>query len=1153
MKQQKEKWLAGLALLMLAGLIAGCPQPVDDGPGHVRVTDVSIQADGTEITNLVYPIWEPADTDTGHPKSVQLSAIILPSNATDKKVTWSSSNTAVALVSDTGLVTGVAHGRTTITVTTNDGNYSVDCLIDVMEAGMELIPVTGVSIKLNGAAVTDHSMFINDTEQLTAEVSPATATVTDVIWTSSDESVATVSETGLVTAIKEGGSATITVTTRSLKEDKTPAVASFNITMIFKQPNWTAPAGYLNNPLDKGDPVYFYGTYIMYQNKKIDLGPKAIYIDGSLSDELVAQHQYVYNDFMLAVSKQDDPLPPDYEEAGKTGKGALVNGTGEDDRMRVLIAPWVYWCDSLGYKNPAIATDGVGAGIWGMRFSCDWLSLEGLSDNGRNVILAGNRGQSHGSYGNWTLFNHSGSGELYLEDITIANYCCLDLEYPLNPSLSYPRRTSSATQSQLYSYNGSRVLAFRSNFISRLNLMPPSATRTLYVDCHFESTDDSLPGGAGVVYLNCDLDFYSNRPHGGVSGVVYLNCDFNSHIGLNDTTGQLISKGDGDAAIIDGRFHHDNPEMKAGWTLLPNSTRRNYQYNVTMNGRQITMSADKPGVSVKLENYPNLLKAYKFTYNGETVYNTYNLLRGNDEWDPMNIKAKVTAASTGGMDLGAIPRRMTASTDSVSLTYNAGNPPSTTTNYAVTQMVASAPTDNALAGTITWNIFSGSDGASIQSGVPENQATLTAANTGFVNIPVIVEAVSALGLHAAVQITSIPQQIAAPTFTVNPAISYADGKLTVNYAYNLPNPNIVDTSGITWYRAEDASGTNRVPVMVSRLDVPEKVYTLTAGDVGHYIQVEVSPKFQISPAGTMKSASYASAITAANVSNTKIINIDFKNFPGTGQTAVKPGFWTVDTWRPYVGFQPAEFNRPTSNTSGQQVFAAPAVTSSTNVWNYNTGTAGMTGIYGALHNQRGARLMYTPSTGSYGDMTLTLELGTEKNAAQGFGSADQYMDFMIKYDTATNSGYGLRVERLGDSSSATVINLIKYDGVEYWHADLGTEPPGTNPQQVTPRITYLTRTGYWEMGQDSTFVKVYDTFCTIELKTEGKKLSATVTRAWESRDGSTKAGTDSYMPVNLEVELDEIGASNFGGVMLNNTGTTGQNSTGLRYLDLEWK
>jgi hypothetical protein len=1151
MKQQKKKWLAGLSLLMLAGLIAGCPQPVDDDPGHVKVTDVSLQADGTEITNLVYPIWEPADTDSRHPKSVQLSAVITPSNATDKKAAWSSSDTAVAQVSDTGLVTGVAHGRTTITVTTNDGNYSVYCLIDVMEAGMELVPVTGVSIKLNGAAVTDHSMFINDTEQLTAEVSPLTATVTEVIWTSSDETAATVSATGLVTALKEGGSATITVTTLSLQEDKTPATASFNITMVFKRPNWTAPAGYLNNPLDKGDPVYFYGTYIMYQNERIDLGPKAIYIDGSLSDELVAQHQYVYNDFMLAVSSSTDPLPPGYVEAGKTGKGALVNGTGENDRMRVLIAPWVYWCDSLGYKNPAIATDGVGAGIWGMRFSCDWLSLEGLNDNGINVILAGNRGQSHGSNGNWTLFNHSGSGELYLEDITIANYCCLDLEYPLNPSLSYPRRTSTATQSQLYSYNGSRVLAFRSNFISRLNLMPPSATRTLYVDCHFESTDDSLPGGAGVVYLNCDLDFYSNKPHGGVSGVVYLNCEFRSHIGYSDTQGQFISKGDGDAAIIDGKFFHDNPDMKIGWNLNPSTTRRNYQYNVTLNGNPVTMSADKPGVSVKIENYPKLLKAYKFTYNGEAVYNTYNLLRGNDEWDPMNIKDKVAAASAqdaDGMDLGRIPRRMAASVNPASLTYNAASPPTATTNYTVTQTVASAPTDNDYAGNIVWSIFSGTEGATIQDGIPEsNRATVTANNRGYVNIPVIVEAVSTLGLHAAAAITSIPQQITAPEFSADPAITLANGKLTVNYTYNSPNPNIVDTANITWYRAENASGANRIPVMVSRLDVPEKVYTLTAGDIGHHIQVEVTPKFQISPAGTMKSASYASAIAAANVSNTKIINIDFKNFPGTGQPVLKAGSWTLDAWRPYVGYQPAEFNRNTT----QQNFAPASITNSTTVVDYILSTqSGMPSLYGAVNGTRGGRLMYTPVSGSYGDMSLTVEAATEKDAGQGFGSADQYMDFMIKYDTAANSGYGLRIERIGASGSATVINLIKYDNV----VSASEEPDGTAALAHTPRITYLTQTGYWTMGQDSNFVKLFGTFCTIELKTEGKKLSAKVSRTGTSRDGAEKEGTESYLPLNLEYTHDDIGASTFGGVMINNTGTiSAGNRTGLRYLDLEWK
>jgi|GEM_PF-3323999 len=134
-------------------------------------------------------------------KTEQLTATVSPENASNKNVSWSSSNTSVAEVSQTGLVTAKSAGTATITVTTEDGKFTANCEITV------IVPVSGIS--LNKTATT---LVTGETEQLTATVSPENATNKNITWQSSNTVVAEVSKTGLVTA-KSAGTATITATT----------------------------------------------------------------------------------------------------------------------------------------------------------------------------------------------------------------------------------------------------------------------------------------------------------------------------------------------------------------------------------------------------------------------------------------------------------------------------------------------------------------------------------------------------------------------------------------------------------------------------------------------------------------------------------------------------------------------------------------------------------------------------------------------------------------------------------------------------------------------------------------------------------------------------------------------------------------------------
>ena len=129
-----------------------------------------------------------------------LVATVLPENAADKSVTWTSSNTTVATVDATGKVTAKAVGTTTVTVTTTDSGETASCTVHVNP-----IAVTGVSLNNNTLRLVNGT-----SETLTVTVLPENATNKSVTWTSSNTSVATVSN-GTVTA-KSVGTATITAT-----------------------------------------------------------------------------------------------------------------------------------------------------------------------------------------------------------------------------------------------------------------------------------------------------------------------------------------------------------------------------------------------------------------------------------------------------------------------------------------------------------------------------------------------------------------------------------------------------------------------------------------------------------------------------------------------------------------------------------------------------------------------------------------------------------------------------------------------------------------------------------------------------------------------------------------------------------------------------
>ncbi len=131
----------------------------------------------------------------------QLTAMISPDEATNKVVVWHSSDPAVVSVDQFGQVTGLAEGSVTIMAITMDGGFHDTCTVHVR------VPVLGVSLN-----ATTLAMERGDKVALQHTIVPADATNKVVTWESSDPSIATVTDAGLITAYNHG-EATITVTT----------------------------------------------------------------------------------------------------------------------------------------------------------------------------------------------------------------------------------------------------------------------------------------------------------------------------------------------------------------------------------------------------------------------------------------------------------------------------------------------------------------------------------------------------------------------------------------------------------------------------------------------------------------------------------------------------------------------------------------------------------------------------------------------------------------------------------------------------------------------------------------------------------------------------------------------------------------------------
>lgn len=840
---------------------------------------------------------------------------------------------------------------------------------------------------------------------------------------------------------------------------------------------------------------------ITYNGQRIFLSESALYLDAGLDSAAITGNPYAFNDIgalfaTINIWEKTTTAP-----------------------ITVYIAPHVYWIDNPDATDTVQCREGEPM-PFGVRVECDALRLVGLCDNPRDVVLAGNRGQSHGANGNYTMFCFK-VRDLELKNLTIGNYCSVDLIYPKNSRLSRKRRTDTITQAQLGWQRGDKLWASNCNFISRLNLLPVcGGERCLYENCHFESTDDALNGKA--VYLNCDFDFYGNRPFYSTreSGAVFLNCLFRSRILAESVERtQYFTKEGGAVTVVDCEYQRvaEESESEAGfaiaWTKYPHPSLKCYQSHVRYNGAPVIVAGENALETIHMEG-KEIEKAYRLEKDGRIIYNIYNLLRGKDEWDPMQVKEIVKKA--GKETIPTFLKIKTSTEHAETLGYKESMQLEAKAFYFYGEPAEDVSISFYIeeADKPYVQITDKGNGICLVENVSEEPLTKK----------VIVHAQTSQGLEVAVRLKCLPQLLEAPVFLKLPQVEIEQGLARVSYEADLADYK--ELSLISWYRCEDEKGKGAVLVAVSRDGIPLKEYSLTRADVGYYLMVQVELAHSCSHCGEGVRAVSKIRVSSQDVASINDNNIhrsnsgklvhtdgtdyaytfttDFSTFPTSTQDKIIPGFWTVDQYRP----------KDTQN------FGKWDNTQNPEPWKYGETGNGSVGK-GLYQNVQGARLMYTPLKGSYGDMTLSIKLDPAKTAGQGFGSADQYMDICIKFDTETLAGVGVRILRSAEASDGVRFLFIKYENGE---------------------TTYL---------NEGILTSCFLTGCEIRLAVKENNLSVHAQSRTIKANGSEAKYASA---VDMEVRISE---TSFGGVAIQHTGTPGsggwQNTIMLHDLEIEWK
>lgn len=159
---------------------------------QVAVSAKAIEVETIQLSFTEFGLYE------GNTKAI--TAKILPENATDKTIKWTSSDPSIASIDDTGIITGISAGSVTIKATSGDGKAESICTGKILKT----VDVTGINF-----IYPCTELYVGNKKYIVRDILPKEATNQDLKWSSSDDKLATVDYDGVVTAVAVG---TVTIT-----------------------------------------------------------------------------------------------------------------------------------------------------------------------------------------------------------------------------------------------------------------------------------------------------------------------------------------------------------------------------------------------------------------------------------------------------------------------------------------------------------------------------------------------------------------------------------------------------------------------------------------------------------------------------------------------------------------------------------------------------------------------------------------------------------------------------------------------------------------------------------------------------------------------------------------------------------------------------